>query len=307
MANKINAWLKNNNIEKSLDIQYVFCHRWHIAPSTSIQWVTQSFPVLAMLTKGNGKVALDCKSRKFLSLEMQKPFFLPANLKRSPQPAPPNGLEMLAIGFQVRILGGVDLLNFLEIPFFYNPTINERLYKLMWELYTLELSHDNNWFQYIVAKKRICNELVENIIASSSFCRKTTLTLMENCRSIPAIQYLNENFTTTLNIPKLMKLCSLSRTHLFRLFKAQTNTTPFEYMKLRRLQKAQDLLLNTYLPISEVGEQVGWENPFHFSRIFKKEIGLSPSHYRMQFSKSLVLRFDRTMQKLKSAEIEDEN
>jgi two-component system response regulator YesN len=107
----------------------------------------------------------------------------------------------------------------------------------------------------------------------------------ENFHCLPAVNYLNENFKSPLDIPRLMKLCGLSRTHFFRLFKKETNSTPFEYMKNRRLQEAENMLLCTDLSIAEIGDRVGWEDQFYFSRTFKKNTGLSPGDFRRQFKK----------------------
>jgi two-component system response regulator YesN len=56
-------------------------------------------------------------------------------------------------------------------------------------------------------------------------------------------------------------------------------------MKNRRLQEAENMLLCTDLSIAEIGDRVGWEDQFYFSRTFKKNTGLSPGDFRRQFKK----------------------
>ena len=82
-----------------------------------------------------------------------------------------------------------------------------------------------------------------------------------------------------------MKMSGFSRTHFFRIFKAQTGTTPIEYVKRRRLREALLLLQESDLNISEIGDKVGWPDPFYFSKIFKAKIGMPPSVYRLRHRK----------------------
>ena len=41
-----------------------------------------------------------------------------------------------------------------------------------------------------------------------------------------------------------------------------------------------DLLVHTNLSICEIAQKIGFDDPYYFSRLFKKEMGLSPAHYR---------------------------
>jgi len=52
------------------------------------------------------------------------------------------------------------------------------------------------------------------------------------------------------------------------------------YINTIRIQKAQNLLLETSLNLQKIAEMCGYENDFYFSRIFKKKVGLSPSQFR---------------------------
>jgi AraC-like DNA-binding protein len=273
----------------NLDIQLMFCRKYYFADST--KWVSHAFPVLAMVTGGKATLVLNYKSKPEIPLKLYQPFFLPANLIRKPLPGKPNELEILALIFQVKIFDGIDLFNLLDIPMFFHEKISKRLCDLMLEAYSEETIESENWLWKTVARERILYEVVENILSSLPLDKVIDLGILENMPCLPAIKYLNKNFNIPLDIPKLMKRCSLSRTHFFRLFKKQTNSTPFEYIKNCRLQEAQNMLLCTNLSISEIGAKVGWNNQFHFSRIFKKEIGLSPDNYRQQFLKRKTENF----------------
>jgi len=72
--------------------------------------------------------------------------------------------------------------------------------------------------------------------------------------------------------------CSIPSVH--RLFRRFLNTAPHQFVAQRRAEEAKRLLRTTVLPVSRIGAQVGFEDPFHFSRFFKRQTGFSPSVYR---------------------------
>ena len=63
-------------------------------------------------------------------------------------------------------------------------------------------------------------------------------------------------------------------------FKQYVGLSPARYIQSLRIVNAQRLLERTKYSIGEVSEIVGYDNPLYFSRVFKKETGLSPAQYR---------------------------
>jgi len=72
--------------------------------------------------------------------------------------------------------------------------------------------------------------------------------------------------------------CSVPSVH--RLFRDYTNTTPGEWIAHLRIQRAKELLRTTNASVQSVGEEVGFPDPFHFSRFFKNQTSVSPREYR---------------------------
>ena len=72
----------------------------------------------------------------------------------------------------------------------------------------------------------------------------------------------------------------LSKSHFARLFKEQTNYSPVEYFIRLKLQRACMQLALTRKTIREISYNLGYTDPYYFSRIFKKIIGKSPSQFR---------------------------
>lgn len=68
--------------------------------------------------------------------------------------------------------------------------------------------------------------------------------------------------------------------HLLDAFTARFGRTPMQYLREIRVRKAQELLLSTSLPISEVAAQTGFRDPTYFDRFFKEQIGTPPGEFR---------------------------
>lgn len=74
----------------------------------------------------------------------------------------------------------------------------------------------------------------------------------------------------------------IGRTSFYGKLKAIVGCSPNEYVRILRMKKAAELLLSTDLNVSEIGFQVGINDPFYFSKCFKNSFGKSPSQYRKE-------------------------
>jgi len=95
-----------------------------------------------------------------------------------------------------------------------------------------------------------------------------------------AIFYMKENLAVKLTLERLAAESGISSSHFSLLFRKRTERAPMDYFNHLRIQKACQFLDNSTIRINEVALKIGYEDPFHFSRIFKKVMGVSPLHYR---------------------------
>ena len=95
-----------------------------------------------------------------------------------------------------------------------------------------------------------------------------------------AMQFFNDNYNTEVNIEEYASARGMSVSWFIRSFKQYTHTTPMQYIVSRRITNAQMLLETTNYNITEIGQIVGYDNSLYFSRIFRKQKGMSPSEYR---------------------------
>ena len=72
----------------------------------------------------------------------------------------------------------------------------------------------------------------------------------------------------------------MSYVHFRRIFRQVTGWSPGQYLLECRLRHAEKLFMTSHLRISEISNECGFEDEFHFSRIFKKHRAMSPSRLR---------------------------
>lgn len=95
-----------------------------------------------------------------------------------------------------------------------------------------------------------------------------------------AIHYFHENFTRDIQVEEYAKKLHMSTCWFIRSFKQYAGMPPGKYITSIRVNKAKELLESTDYTVGEIGTIIGYENPLYFSRIFKKQTGLSPAEYR---------------------------
>ena len=95
-----------------------------------------------------------------------------------------------------------------------------------------------------------------------------------------AIAYIDENYDQVLTLDDMCTLFALSKTYFCYLFKMATRMTFVEYLLSKRIMHAKELLSTSNRTITDISQSVGFQDPSHFSRTFKKHQGLSPSEYR---------------------------
>ena len=96
--------------------------------------------------------------------------------------------------------------------------------------------------------------------------------------------YLNEHYAEALTLSQISEKFFISASHLSHVFKKETGLSPIQYMMQRRIGEAQSLLVETLLPIQEIEEQLGFNDSAHFSKMFKKCVGVTPKEYRKHFA-----------------------
>jgi len=93
-------------------------------------------------------------------------------------------------------------------------------------------------------------------------------------------QFLDIHYQKNLSLNDLCLHVNMSKPHLISEFRKHMDMPPIDYLIQTRLGHAKSLLLNRNFSISEIAERVGYMDIYHFSKLFKKHTGHSPSAFR---------------------------
>lgn len=91
---------------------------------------------------------------------------------------------------------------------------------------------------------------------------------------------IHNSYTENIKVEKIAEKLNINRSYLSATFKENTGMAIKEYLTNYRIEKSCGMLHNKHIPISDISNAVGFDDPFYFSRVFKKQMGCSPSEYR---------------------------
>ena len=94
------------------------------------------------------------------------------------------------------------------------------------------------------------------------------------------LEQLQDRLADPPTLEELGEVSGYSAQHLNRLFKQTVGVTPLQYLLRLRMDRAAQLLVDGQWTVAAVGQAVGYDSPFYFSRVFRKHFGLSPSQYQ---------------------------
>jgi AraC-like DNA-binding protein len=112
-------------------------------------------------------------------------------------------------------------------------------------------------------------------IPSSDKAWTTSIQTYRKCR-----RYIDNNFSNLYSVQQIADACNVNIRYMSRLFKRYNYITPQKYLMRLKMNKAASLLLNTNLTVAQISHSLGFEDPYHFSRVFKKNHEISPRNYR---------------------------
>jgi two-component system response regulator YesN len=94
------------------------------------------------------------------------------------------------------------------------------------------------------------------------------------------LQHIETNYKYDLNLKEISENLNINSIYLGQLFQKETGILFSDYINNFRINKAKDLLVNTSLKASEIGDLVGYANKNYFYRKFKNIVGITPSDWR---------------------------
>jgi len=107
----------------------------------------------------------------------------------------------------------------------------------------------------------------------------------------PAVSYIEANYQEKIRMATAARLCRLSPFQFSRNFKRENGLTFRDFVVRLRVQRAAQLMKDTHASVTEAAFVVGFNDLSYFARMFRKQFGMSPSHFRAESEPSQLLLF----------------
>jgi AraC-like DNA-binding protein len=121
---------------------------------------------------------------------------------------------------------------------------------------------------------------ISALITSSSMRKEVTGGSLRDFYIRECLSFIEQHYHENISVEDIASFCNLDRSYLGKIFKSVLNTSPQDFIIRYRINKSCELMKITDYTIGEIGEMVGYQNHFNFSRAFKTLIGKSPRNWR---------------------------
>ncbi len=230
--------------------------------------------ILIYCTDGRGWLEIGGREWR---VEKQGAFLIPRHVPHSYGADPDRPWSNYWVHFQGRQGGAFTEMIMPDIS---NPVIHlhrheetvsliEQLYQYMSQVHT---------YSTLVAATGALSQLLGVIQMRMRSSEQRNRTADENIDR--TVEFMQRNLGRKLTLKDLATLAGMSPNHYGVLFGKRYYSTPIDYFNRMKIQRACELLTTTDMRIGEVGEQLGFPDPYYFSRLFKKVMGIAPRDYR---------------------------
>ncbi len=145
-----------------------------------------------------------------------------------------------------------------------------------WQETVAETEDHENYVRYQLS--RAFRMLNSHLSGSSGHHSRQDQTAAQRMKQM--LEFIESHYTEALTLEQIAAAASLSENACLRCFRQVLNTSPIQYIKQLRLEKAAQLLLSTNRKIGDIALECGFTDQSYFTRTFREEKGISPREFR---------------------------
>ncbi len=165
-------------------------------------------------------------------------------------------------------------LNSMKTINFGNVNAANRMLFLFESLYQVLQSN------YTIGNFIYITQVLSMILAETYYAEKEDSTLSQNKMVTNVIRYMYQHLNKLLSLDGVCQEFRVSKSYMNVIFREYTKETPMNFFIKMKMKEACKLFKSTDMLIYEVAGQLGYKDPYYFSRLFKKIVGVSPQKYK---------------------------
>ena len=250
-----------------------------LAPEAVISEHTQACDEISYIISGEAEIYNNDKVQKVKSGDIH---IIGKGEKHKIVVAKNNNLRYVCIGFKLN--SDATTYKILENIFHGSNTTKIQAVDEIRTLISLLMSE-------LYSKSLFCEDMIEMLILQilTLIYRKVILGINPDSKKAEKNQpnvlyeimrYIDSNFLNIESIEQIAVSLSYSKFYISHIFKEKTGMTIFDYITKKKIETASDMLKSTKFSITDIAEKLNYESTQSFSKMFKKQTGLSPDAFR---------------------------
>lgn len=274
MNNKIGIF--STDIKPSSELYIFECGYEHCLPRDPYQYEQIDYYLIHYIIEGEG---LFFMKDKVYHLKAGDGFFIPPNTDNNYYPLENNPWVYRWVG-----INGSKAKEFLASCGFtngnytFNYTKDNRINNHFENIY--KSCSNNNLFDAL-------GHLYQALSILMTEYSNSSLEYSSNSNSYIAksLEFIEKNYSKNISVSDIASYLNIDRSHFYKIFKLSMMTTPQQYLIEYKLKKSCDLIRKSSYSINEISSLVGFSSQSYFSKLFKKNMNLTPVEYKKLFIK----------------------
>ncbi len=270
-------------LEDSLRFKWVDGAVTNVGSGHTTGWRTLPYTLLAQIVGGKG--FLRQENGKRISITEGQALLVPARLKHCIDLTSPKTVSRWA-HFSFVFMDSMDVLSLFHTPYLFDRRLGNFMGDICQELAELnQMALSQSFLIRMARRQELGLHLLQMILARSEMKTNGIQILDGAVRILPVVRYLETHRDVRVTLPSLAKLVHLSPSRFHHVFQEATGIAPMKFLQNMKLDQARELLASTDFKVSDIATRCGFGDSFHFSRLFKSRVGLSPFAFRVSLQK----------------------
>lgn len=273
-APQLDSWLCASRIRAISALEWNWPRGWRVGPRT----VNDS--MYFWFASGSADVSIQHGAHRF-HLSAGDLMLIPKGMEHDIHGCSNDEPHVYAVHFYAELFGSIDLLDMLGFPV-HMPNRRGSPYRQISERLVREYAVKAPGYSAAMATDiwQLLHFMIRH--ESGRFTPPATVGFQSELpRLLPVLQWIEDNLAShELTVNDLAEQVHLSETHFRRLFHQVFGTSPVQFIRKRRIDRACALLRSSDMPIKQIAENCGFADDAFFSRVFHHFVGNSPAAYR---------------------------